>query len=69
MGKQRIIAETGAGQHGVAAATVCAKMSLDCVVYMGEEDMPVSHQCLPNEALGRRGAPVVSGSRTLKRCD
>jgi tryptophan synthase beta chain len=39
MGKKRIIAETGAGQHGVATATVCALFGLDCVVYMGEEDM------------------------------
>ena len=39
MGKQRIIAETGAGQHGVATATVCARFGLECVVYMGEEDM------------------------------
>ncbi len=47
MGKKRIIAETGAGQHGVATATVCARMGLECVVYMGEVDIPTtSHQCL-----------------------
>jgi tryptophan synthase beta chain len=67
MGKQRIIAETGAGQHGVAVATVCARFGLSCVVYMGEEDM---HRQAPNVArmklLGAEVRPVTSGSRTLK---
>ncbi len=56
MGKKRIIAETGAGQHGVATATVCALFGLDCVVYMGEEDMRRQ----------RKGVGVTNGSRTLK---
>jgi len=67
MGKRRIIAETGAGQHGVAAATVCAKMGIPCEVYMGEED--VGRQALNvlrMRLLGARVNPVVSGSRTLK---
>ena len=67
MGKRRIIAETGAGQHGVATATVCALFGFDCVVYMGEEDM--RRQAL-NVArmrlLGAEVVPVSSGSRTLK---
>ena len=67
MGKRRIIAETGAGQHGVAVATVCARFDLPCVVYMGEEDM---HRQAPNVArmklLGAEVRPVTSGSRTLK---
>ncbi|MEC9487490.1 MAG: tryptophan synthase subunit beta [Prosthecochloris sp.] len=67
MGKQRIIAETGAGQHGVATATVCALFDLDCIVYMGEEDMK---RQAPNVArmklLGADVRPVTSGSRTLK---
>ena len=58
MGKQRIIAETGAGQHGVATATVCAMLGLECVVYMGEEDIRrQAPQRLPHEAARRRGAP------------
>jgi tryptophan synthase beta chain len=65
--KQRIIAETGAGQHGVAAATVCAMFGLECVVYMGEEDMK---RQAPNvermRLLGAEVVPVTSGSRTLK---
>ena len=67
MGKSRIIAETGAGQHGVAAATVCARMGIPCEVYMGEED--VRRQALNvfrMRLLGARVSPVVSGSRTLK---
>jgi tryptophan synthase beta chain len=67
MGKKRIIAETGAGQHGVATATVCALLGLDCEVYMGEED--VRRQKLNvfrMELLGARVIPVRSGSRTLK---
>ncbi len=67
MGKRRIIAETGAGQHGVATATVCALFGFDCVVYMGEADM--ARQAL-NVArmrlLGAEVRPVASGSRTLK---
>jgi len=67
MGKKRIIAETGAGQHGVASATAAALMGLDCVVYMGEED--TRRQAL-NVArmrlLGAQVVPVTSGSRTLK---
>ena len=67
MGKQRIIAETGAGQHGVAAATVCAMLGQECVVYMGEEDM--RRQALNvyrMKLLGASVEPVGSGSRTLK---
>ncbi len=67
MGKQRVIAETGAGQHGVATATACALLGLDCVVYMGEED--TRRQAL-NVArmrlLGAEVVPVTTGSRTLK---
>lgn len=67
MRKPRIIAETGAGQHGVATATVCARFGLECVVYMGEEDM--RRQTLNvyrMELLGARVVPVTSGTRTLK---
>jgi tryptophan synthase beta chain len=67
MGKRRIIAETGAGQHGVATATVCARFGLECVVYMGEED--VARQRLNvyrMELLGATVVPVSSGTRTLK---
>jgi tryptophan synthase beta chain len=67
MGKQRIIAETGAGQHGVATATVCARYGLECVVYMGEEDM--RRQALNvfrMRLLGATVVPVTSGTRTLK---
>ncbi|MFO7845118.1 MAG: tryptophan synthase subunit beta [Bacteroidota bacterium] len=67
MGKTRIIAETGAGQHGVATATACAKFGMECVVYMGEEDM--RRQKLNVERmrlLGTEVRPVSSGSRTLK---
>ena len=67
MGKQRIIAETGAGQHGVATATACARFGLDCIVYMGEVD--VARQG-PNvqrmSMLGAKVVPVTSGARTLK---
>jgi len=67
MGKRRIIAETGAGQHGVATATACALLDLECVVYMGTEDM---RRQRPNvqrmELLGATVAPVDSGARTLK---
>jgi tryptophan synthase beta chain len=67
MGKPRVVAETGAGQHGVAAATVCAMLGLDCVVYMGEED--VRRQALNvfrMKLLGAEVRPVDAGSRTLK---
>ena len=67
MGKRRIIAETGAGQHGVATATVCAKFGLECVVYMGEED---THRQSLNvfrmQLLGATVVPVTGGTRTLK---
>jgi tryptophan synthase beta chain len=67
MGKPRVIAETGAGQHGVASATVCALLDLECVVYMGEEDI---RRQQPNvqrmELLGARVAAVSAGARTLK---
>ena len=67
LGKERIIAETGAGQHGVAAATACALLGLPCVVYMGEED---THRQAPNVArmklLGAEVVPVMAGTRTLK---
>ncbi len=67
MGKKRVIAETGAGQHGVATATVCALFNLECVVYMGEEDI---RRQAPNVArmklLGAEVRPVGSGSKTLK---
>jgi len=67
LGKQRIVAETGAGQHGVATATVCARFGLECVVYMGSEDM---RRQRPNvERMGLLGAevrPVEFGTRTLK---
>jgi tryptophan synthase beta chain len=67
MGKQRIIAETGAGQHGVASATVCAMIGLECIVYMGEED--VRRQALNvyrMRLLGAEVRTVTSGTRTLK---
>ncbi|WP_411281940.1 tryptophan synthase subunit beta [Gemmatimonas sp.] len=67
MGKRRIIAETGAGQHGVATATICARFDLECVVYMGEEDM--QRQALNvfrMRLLGATVVPVLSGTRTLK---
>ncbi|MCG8585869.1 MAG: tryptophan synthase subunit beta [Pirellulales bacterium] len=67
MGKQRVIAETGAGQHGVATATACAHFGLDCIVYMGEEDI---RRQAPNvfsmKLLGAEVRPVTSGSRTLR---
>ncbi len=67
MGKRRIIAETGAGQHGVAAAAVCAMLGLECIVYMGEEDM--RRQALNvfrMKLMGAEVRPVSGGSRTLK---
>ena len=67
MGKRRIIAETGAGQHGVATATVCARFGLECVVYMGEEDMRRQRLNVYRiELMGARVVPVTSGTRTLK---
>ncbi len=67
MGKRRIIAETGAGQHGVATATVCALLDIECVVYMGVQD---THRQRPNvqrmELLGARVQPVDAGAQTLK---
>ena len=67
MGKKRIIAETGAGQHGVATATVCALFGLDCVVYMGEEDMRRQElNVYRMRLLGAEVRGVSSGSRTLK---
>ena len=70
LGKTRVIAETGAGQHGVATATICAHLGLECVVYMGEVDM---ERQAPNvfrmRLLGAEVRPVSSGSRTLKERD
>ena len=67
MGKERIIAETGAGQHGVAAATVCAMLKQECVVYMGSEDIQrQSLNVFRMSLLGADVRPVESGSRTLK---
>jgi tryptophan synthase beta chain len=67
MGKKRVIAETGAGQHGVATATACARFGLECIVYMGEEDI---RRQKPNvfsmKLLGAEVRPVTSGSRTLR---
>jgi tryptophan synthase beta chain len=67
MGKKRIIAETGAGQHGVASAAVCAMLGIECIVYMGEEDI---QRQAPNvfrmKLLGAKVVPVTSGSRALK---
>ena len=67
MGKQRIIAETGAGQHGVATATICARFGLQCVVYMGEEDMRRQQlNVVRMKLMGAEVIPVTSGTRTLK---
>lgn len=67
MGKRRIIAETGAGQHGVATATICARFGLECVVYMGEEDMRrQSLNVFRMRLMGATVIPVTSGTRTLK---
>ncbi|MCA9996353.1 MAG: pyridoxal-phosphate dependent enzyme, partial [Anaerolineales bacterium] len=67
MGKQRVVAETGAGQHGVGSATACAMLGLECIVYMGEVDIARQQ---PNvyrmKLLGAEVRPVSSGSRTLK---
>ncbi len=67
MGKRRIVAETGAGQHGVAAATVCAMLGIECIIYMGEEDMRrQSLNVFRIRLLGAEVRPVSSGSQTLK---
>ena len=67
MGKKRIIAETGAGQHGVATATICARYGLECVVYMGSEDVKrQSPNVFRMKLLGATVVPVESGSKTLK---
>lgn len=67
MGKKRVIAETGAGQHGVATATACARFGLDCVVYMGEEDVRRQKLNVFNmRMMGAEVRPVTSGSRTLR---
>src|SRR5690242_7756081 len=67
MGKRRIIAETGAGQHGVATATVCAMLGLECIVYMGEEDMRrQAINVYRMRLLGAEVRPVTAGTRTLK---
>ena len=67
MGKRRIIAETGAGQHGVATATVCALMNMECVVYMGKTDVERQHINVQKmEMLGATVYPVTSGNMTLK---
>ncbi|MCR5070967.1 MAG: tryptophan synthase subunit beta [Bacteroidales bacterium] len=67
MGKRRIIAETGAGQHGVATATVCALMDMECVVYMGETDVQRQRVNVEKmKMLGAKVVPVTSGNKTLK---
>ncbi len=67
MGKSRVIAETGAGQHGVATATACARFGFECVVYMGEEDIRRQRpNVLSMQLLGAEVRPVTSGSRTLR---
>ena len=67
MGKRRIIAETGAGQHGVATAAVCAMLGLECIIYMGEEDMRrQSLNVFRMKLMGAKVRPVSGGSRTLK---
>lgn len=67
MGKKRIIAETGAGQHGVATATICARMGLECVIYMGSEDVKRQAQNVYRmKLLGARVVSVDAGSKTLK---
>lgn len=67
MGKKKIVAETGAGQHGVATATVCALLNLECIIFMGEEDIKRQElNVFRMELLGAEVVPVTSGSRTLK---
>src|SRR3989442_8606739 len=70
MGKRRVIAETGAGQHGVATATVAARLGLECVVYMGTEDMDRQRlNVFRMRLLGAEVVGVEAGSRTLKRSE
>ena len=67
LGKKRIIAETGAGQHGVATATVCALMGMDCTIYMGELDIKRQRPNVERmRILGAKVVPAISGSKTLK---
>ena len=67
LGKKRIIAETGAGQHGVATATICAKLGLECVIYMGETDIQRQElNVFKINTLGAKVVPVSSGTATLK---
>ena len=67
LGKKRIIAETGAGQHGVATATVCALMSMECIVYMGKTDVARQQSNVKRmKMLGATVVPVISGNMTLK---
>ena len=67
LGKKRIIAETGAGQHGVATATICAKLGLECIVYMGAKDIERQElNVFKIETLGASIVPVHSGTATLK---
>ena len=66
MGKKRVIAETGAGQHGVATATVCARFGLECVIYMGAEDMRRQASMCSMRLLGATVQPVTAGTATLK---
>src|SRR5512133_1601063 len=67
MGKKRVVAETGAGQHGVATATACALLDLECVIYMGTEDMRRQHPNVERmNLLGAEVVPVEVGARTLK---
>ena len=67
MGKSRIIAETGAGQHGVATATVCALMNMQCIIYMGKTDVERQHVNVEKmKMLGAEVRPVTSGNMTLK---
>ncbi|MCU9612026.1 tryptophan synthase subunit beta [Caldibacillus lycopersici] len=67
MGKKKVVAETGAGQHGVATATVCALLNLDCIIFMGEEDIKRQElNVYRMELLGAKVVSVISGSKTLK---
>jgi len=67
LGKKRIIAETGAGQHGVATATVCALMDMKCIIYMGQTDIErQSPNVIRMKMLGADVVPVTSGNKTLK---
>lgn len=69
MGKKRIIAETGAGQHGVATATVCALMDMECIVYMGKTDVERQHINVENEDAGSYGNPCHFRKYDAERCD